>query len=325
LKTPKPEVHGKPEFTTSVRPRESAAPLRDPFFWREQWRQLKLAHCAVPGYGNARQFWGNRKMIDAVYMKGRKKHGNDDRARAAALAVPDGSRVLDIGTGPGTYAVPLASRGCVVTAVEPSPVMREALAENMLEQGVTDIRIIPKRWEDVTARELGDPFDVVIASYSLTMMDIGRALAKMVGCCSGTLHLFWFLTPPAWVQVNRDLWPLLHGGEFPGEPTADWLWQVLCEMGIYANLEVGVKFPPSVYASVDDAVSEFSGRLKCTTETHTETVRNYFQSVLRQEEAGFVLGGETLGAHVWWTRGQQQMKSAEIPGSTGRKKNKNIS
>jgi SAM-dependent methyltransferase len=293
-------------------PQGAGAPIRDPFFWREQWRQLKLAHCAVPGYGNARQFWANRKMINAVYMKGRKKHGGEDEARAAALGVPQGARILDIGTGPGTYAVPLAARGCRVTAVEPSPVMREALAENMREQKAENIRVIPKRWEDVTVQELGGSFDVVIASYSLTMMDIGKALAKMVECCTGTIHLFWFMTPPAWVQVNRDLWPLLHGGEFPGESTADWLWQVLCEMGIYANLEVEIKFPPSFYASVDDAVTEFSGRLKCSTATHEETVRNYFQSVLRQEGEGFVLGGETLGAHIWWTQGLPGVRSADI-------------
>ncbi|MFZ0005313.1 class I SAM-dependent methyltransferase [Methanoregula sp.] len=289
--------------TIAAELKKPAFPKQDPFFWREQWRKLKLAHCAVPGYGNAHQFWKNRKMIDSVYMKGRKKHNSDDGARAAALAIPNGSRVLDIGTGPGTYAVPLAEHGCEVTVVEPSPVMREALAENMHEKGVRDIRIIPKRWEDVTIEELDGKFDVVIASYSLTMMDIGKALAKMQECCAGTVHLFWFLTPPAWVQVNKDLWPLLHGGEFPGEPMADWLWQVLCEMEIHANLQVEVKFPPSVYASIDDAVNDFSQRLKCSTAAHKETVSNYFQSILRQENDGFVLGGETLGAHIWWTRG----------------------
>lgn len=311
LKMPNSVLSVKPNPSNHVPSPGTGAPIRDPFFWREQWRQLKLAHCAVPEYGNAREFWANRKMIHAVYMKGRKNHGGEDEARAAALGVPKGSRVLDIGTGPGTYAVPLAARGCRVTAVEPSPVMREALAENMREHNAENIRVIPKRWEDVSVQELGEPFDVVIASYSLTMMDIGKALAKMVECCTGTTHLFWFMTPPAWVQINRDLWPLLHGGEFPGEPTADWLWQVLCEMGIYANLEVGVKFQPSIYPSVDTAVEEFSGRLKCTTASHKETVRNYFQSILRQEGEGFVLGGETLGAHIWWTKGEPTVKAVK--------------
>ncbi|MDD1701455.1 MAG: class I SAM-dependent methyltransferase [Methanoregula sp.] len=276
---------------------------RDPFFWREKWRLLKLAHCAVPQYGNARQFWASKKMIHTVYMKDKKDHNLTTDKRLAAMGIPKSARVLDIGAGPGTYAVPLAARGASVTVVEPSPVMREALAENMRENGVDTIRIIPKRWEDVTVRELEGPFDAVIASYSLTMMDIGKALEKMQACCTGTVHLFWFLTSPAWVQVNRDLWPHLHGGEFPGEPLADWLWQVLCEMGIYANVQVEVKFPPLIYPSVDDAVREFYQRLNASTPAHKETIRNYFQTVLRQEDRGLVLGEETLGAHIWWTRG----------------------
>jgi len=278
----------------------------DPFFWRERWRQLKLAHCAVPNYGNAKEFWADKKRIQTVYLKDHAKRKQSDIARLDAMKIPDGSRVLDIGAGPGIYAVPLTSRNCRVTVVEPSPVMRKALEENMQENGVTDITIIPKRWEDITVKELDGPFDAVIASYSLTMMDIGDALARMQACCTGTVHLFWFMTSPAWVQVNRDLWPLLHGGEFPGEPTADWLWQVLCEMGIYANVEVETKFPAPVYATVDDAVKEFTRRLNCSTAAQKEIVRNYLQSVLRQEKAGLVLGNDTLGAHIWWNAGMVQ-------------------
>jgi SAM-dependent methyltransferase len=272
-------------------------------FWRERWRLLKLAHCAIPEYGTAKQFWASKKMVKTVYMKGKKRHDPATEQHLEAMKIPAGSRVLDIGAGPGTYAVPLAVRGCRVTVVEPSPVMREVLAQNIQELKInTSLRVIPKRWEDVTISELEGPFDVVIASYSLTMMDIGKALEKMQACTTGVVHLFWFMTEPAWVQVNRDLWPLLHGGTFPGEPQADWLWMILCEMGIYANIQIEVKLPPPVYLSVDAAVEEFSRRLNASTPAHTGIIRNYFQSVLREEETGYVLGNETLGAHIWWTR-----------------------
>jgi SAM-dependent methyltransferase len=268
--------------------------------WRERWRQLKLAHCSIPGYGTSKQFWDNKKNVQTVYMKGREKNKHQTEARLQAMAVPDGAKVLDIGAGPGTFAIPLALRGCEVKAVEPSSVMREVLATRMAEDALSNITLIPKRWEDVTVEELGGPYDVVIASYSLTMMDVAEAVEKMDTCCRGTVHLFWFLTTPAWARVNRDLWPLLHGGEFPGEPTADWLWQILVEMGIYANLNVESKSPASRFDTFEDAAAEYIQRLNCTTPAHEETVRNYLHAVLRRNSDGFVLGDETLGAHIWW-------------------------
>jgi SAM-dependent methyltransferase len=269
--------------------------------FREQWRQLKLAHCAVPNYGNSRQFWGNKKKVNTVYAKGNGKHDDITQARLAAMNIPDGSRILDIGAGPGTYAIPLASRGCPVTVIEPSPVMRELLEARIKKEKIKNITVIPKRWEDTQNSELEGSFDVVIASFSLTMMDIGEALEKMRACCRGTVHLFWFLTPPAWVQVNKDLWPHLHGGTFPGEPTAEWLWQVLYEMGIYANLSVESGLPPSRYTDAEEAVDEFRLRLNCTTPAQEETVRNYFNTVLRQDGDGMVLGNGTRVAHIWWS------------------------
>lgn len=268
--------------------------------WRERWRRLKLAHCAVPNYGNNKQFWNNKKNVRTVYMKGREKNQHQTVARLEAMAIPDGSRVLDIGAGPGTFAIPLAARGCVVTVVEPSDIMREALAERIVTEHIYGISVIPKRWEDVTAEELGEPYDVVIASYSLTMMDIAEAVEKMQRCCKGTVHLFWFLTPPAWAKVNQDLWPLIHGGEFPGEPTADWLFMVLHEIGVHANLAVETKSPASSFATFEEASVEYIQRLNCTTPAHEEIVKNYLHAMLRKTEQGLMLGKKTLGAHLWW-------------------------
>jgi len=58
-----------------------------------------------------------------------------------------------------------------------------------------------------------------------------------------------------------------------------------------------------VYATVDDAIKEFSRRLNCTTAAQKEIVRNYLQSVMRQEENSLILGRDTFGAHIWWNAG----------------------
>ena len=48
-------------------------------------------------------------------------------------------------------------------------------------------------WEDVDiARDLKAPYDIVIASLSLTMYDIREALQKMDAAATDSVHLFWF-------------------------------------------------------------------------------------------------------------------------------------
>ena len=268
--------------------------------FREKWRALKRAQQAVPAYGDSGRFWGSREKINTVYAKADGRHDERTGARLAAMQVPAGARVLDIGAGPGTFAIPLAQNGCSVTAVEPSPVMRELLRTRMSQEKIGTITVIPKRWEDVGPDELGLPYDAVIASFSLTMTDMEAALAKMHASCKGTVHLFWFLTPPAWSVVNRDLWPALHGGSFPGQPTADWLWQILYEMGIYADIRPEPQVSLSRYADVEEAVDEFRQRLNCTTPAHEEIVRTYLHTALCRDGVGFTLGNGTRSAHICW-------------------------
>ncbi|MDA1257358.1 MAG: methyltransferase domain-containing protein [Chloroflexi bacterium] len=55
--------------------------------------------------------------------------------------------VIDVGAGGGRIAIPLAARCAHVTAVEPSDAMRRQLESSLVELGVTNVSVIPERWE----------------------------------------------------------------------------------------------------------------------------------------------------------------------------------
>jgi cyclopropane fatty-acyl-phospholipid synthase-like methyltransferase len=70
----------------------------------------------------------------------------DGERRTAGLEIDPSWSVLDIGAGPGTLALPLSRRARQVTAVEPSSAMVKRLEMHIAEEGISNIRILPKRW-----------------------------------------------------------------------------------------------------------------------------------------------------------------------------------
>nr|WP_321351211.1 class I SAM-dependent methyltransferase [uncultured Methanoregula sp.] len=277
--------------------------------WQNRWKQQRLARLAVPRTGSSDSFWNDKKRLSDHFIQNLNSWRREAEERITVMRIKDGSRVLDIGAGTGSLSVPLAAHGCDVVAVEPAEAMREALGLYEKQQNVRPVKVIPKRWEDIVTEDLGEPFDIVFASYSLMITDIGPALLKMQAACRGQVHLFWFLTQPYTALLNTALWPKVHGVEFPGEPTADCLWEVLYEMGIYANLAVEQSCEPAYFPTTGDAAKDFCRRLNCTNPEQERAVREYCETSLVRTDMGYRVAGEALGAHIWWeveSLGKQQ-------------------
>src|SRR5690606_41985940 len=64
-----------------------------------------------------------------------------------------GSRILDIGAGPGTLAIPLAGIAAHVTAVEPAAGMAEVMAEYAEEKGVSNLKRSEEHTSELQSRE----------------------------------------------------------------------------------------------------------------------------------------------------------------------------
>ena len=266
--------------------------------WNEQ-REAANRQKQIKNDGES--FWENpeniRRFVDRLM--------NSDRSRIenqlAAMQIPAGSTVLDIGAGPGTLAVPLALAGCDVTVVEPSAGMRAALKEYREMVGAPTIREIPSRWEDADPAEVGQ-HDVVVASFSLALDDIALSLKKIDAAARRSVHLFWFLTLPTWTRANISLWPELHGNEFAAEPTADLLWNCLCQLGIYPDLTVEDVEKGQRYPTEGEAVADYCRRLYVRDDRQREIVTSFVHERIVQTNAGFCIPGVSKTAHIRWEK-----------------------
>lgn len=169
---------------------------------------------------------------------------------------------IDVGSGPGTLTIPLAKRLREVTAVEPSGGMLPFLQRNVRDNGLSNVRIMHSRWEDIQEDDIGI-HDVVVASFCLLMPNIREALAKMNRLAREQVHIFWFSGPPIWERIGIDIGREVGSPTPPPMPKADILYGLLCSMGYHPEVRNIRSFSsPYTFRDISEAkrfVREYCG------------------------------------------------------------------
>ena len=279
-----------------------AAPCVDPD-WNEVWRARQRLHASSQVSDDPGHDWNRRENAARYDANSRGEYDDRVRLTLAGLDLDPGMRVLDIGSGPGTLAIPLAPRVKEVAAVEPGAGMVAVLQERAAREGIANIACIPKRWEDVDTRgDLAPPYDLVIASLSLTMEDIRAAIEKMNAVSRRDVCLYWFADMPFWERMYADLWQPLHGLPYHPGPKADCLFAVLFQMGIYANVEMLPLGKEYRFADAGEMLTFFFRRFDAKTPAQQEVVRGYLAPMIREDDGGIIISGDSTFAKIWWRK-----------------------
>ncbi len=165
-----------------------------------------------------------------------------------------GSRttVIDVGSGPGRFALPLAAHVAGVVAVDPDPAMLDLLRRQARRRRLTNVAVVEGRWNDVDVV----PADVAFASYVLPVVDDAPAfLAKLDA--AARRHCLLYLGAFTYDAIVDPLWRHFHGR--PRRPGPTWLdaAAVLREIGIKAEVEI-VEVPNRArFASLAEAVDDY--------------------------------------------------------------------
>jgi SAM-dependent methyltransferase len=266
--------------------------------WKEQFRRNKVSN---PSRDWPR-LWVDKERAQRFWDLFQE---NRDRVEWALQGIDTGptSRVLDIGAGPGVLSLPFAKKVQHVTAVDPAKGMIEVLKDNMADQGISNISIVQKRWEDVSVKDdLQPPYDVVIASFSLGMPDIRAAIEKMIAVSSRYIYLYWFAGDTSWDHQFQEIWPRLHGRPYYPEPKCDVLFNVLYQMGIYPNIEVFNHQLDQRFPSISEAVCALRSQYRIETNEQELILVEYLKRILLEKNGSLILPSITVRVNMWWKK-----------------------
>jgi len=130
------------------------------------------------------------------------------------------AKVLDIGAGPGNWALSFAQEVAHVTALEPSKEMVMLLKQRMDQNNMNNITVDQRTWESINIQEdqYDKAFDLVFASMT-PGINSPETLTKMIGASKKFCYLSCF-SGQGWRESYAQLWHDIVGkplGPNPGD------------------------------------------------------------------------------------------------------------
>ncbi|GEM_PF-1708104 len=213
----------------------------------------------------------------------------------SCIGIEGHESVLEIGPGKGRLTIELAKRAGSVTAVDPSAAMTEELSRSLEDAGISNVRLIVSSLEEMDSAQVGR-HDVVVASYSLFMMDMRRRLEQMTRSAANRICIF----VPADLRVPDELQRTLWGTDADIQiPDHVVLFNLLWQMGLKADVAVQSFNVRKEYADLRSAVDEHM-RFHNAPERSRPALERYLSSMLREEDGALVLLSERSTAMLRW-------------------------
>ncbi|MDA8065557.1 MAG: class I SAM-dependent methyltransferase [Thermaerobacter sp.] len=213
-----------------------AAMVQDSAFWQRIWDEASRQGCC--GTGDEHSAVERWNTFGASYLR---DLGEEDQTRRfdltmemlAAVPLGPGARVLDIGAGPGNYAVPLAHRSAEVVAVEAAHTMTGLLQARVRREGCRNVRVVTAPWQEVDLDREGfrGGFDLVFAALTpavagprdfLRMMEASRGWCCYAAYAGGSGS-----------RAVTELWPRIFPDQAPPAPPSAvaFAFNLLCCLG----------------------------------------------------------------------------------------------
>ncbi len=255
-------------------------------------------------------FWAERlsTKVDKDWDKaapGFYKRTKKDDYQAALfekLILDENDTVLDVGCGEGSVTIPIAKRVKKVIGVDSSPKMLEYLEKRANENHIDNIETILKPIEDIKYSEIGD-VDVVVCSRSLNgIIPIDEVLLELDKIANK--YVFITIFGPENKKIEKDFDKEI-GIKTEDFPDYNYFFNILFNLGIYANIERFDLNNYREYDSIDDAADNGKFRADLYTDEQKKLLKKYLERILTYDEETkkyYNVKDKADWIMVWWKK-----------------------
>lgn len=242
-------------------------------------------------------FWNTLKA--RWYQKGLKYSSLSKTALNIILPnTKDCKTFLDIGSGCGTLAIPLARSGKKVTAIDPSRAMIQILDEEIKNKKIKNIRTINAPWGGVKIK----PHDAIICSNVPELLKSAGFLSDISIWAKKAVFLIGAANPCADKFYYKELYPLLFNKNLPAKIDYLETYKALHSFGIFANINIIDYNFDQPFDDINEAIEFWKEHLGIVTEEYDEKIRWFLKKKLEKRGKGLIARFKKKSAIIWWRK-----------------------
>ena len=190
--------------------------------------------------------------------------------------------VLDVASGPGTLAIPLAKKVKSVSALDFSPAMLQILEKHIQDEGLTNISTHQLSWNDDWQEKGIGIHDIAIASRALSVDNLRAALEKLNAFARNQVVItdkvgHGPFDPDAFAAVGREL---------KSGPDYIYTINLLYQMGIRASIDFIELENSMPCSSLEEAMDFYNWMFHDLTDEEKKRLKKYVQSITTSTDNG---------------------------------------
>jgi SAM-dependent methyltransferase len=268
--------------------------------WNQVWMDAQWNNIDSGYGGECWNAWTDKESAKEYFRKSQNSAAVQERIADLSSLIHGGSRVLDIGAGPGNITLVLAKTAAHLTAVEPAQGMVSVLMEQIALENAGNILLVNKKWDDIEREDLRPPYDLTFASFSLGMIDLEACIKKMMSVTSGEIVIYWHAGIQSWDQESMELWPLLHNRAYSPVPQSNIILNLLYSMGIYPDVKVLRHNRRICYDTFEEALESYARRFDADNGEKRALLADYLEGKFITDGSKKMLFSHDVSMRISW-------------------------